>query len=197
MFKTNDFILWKKLSDGRKMPVCPLTQKAEGYQDRANGVNYADAHALADLHGQGHRVGFVFYETAPYWFVDIDHCIDEAGQYSQIACELIEAFGTCAIETSQGGDGLHIFGTYVGTFPAHACKNTDLNIELYHRERFVALTEDWLTASDGVDVAPAAGVMEGVIAKFFPPSVALDPVAWSTEAREGYDGPVDDLTLLY
>lgn len=83
-------------------------------------------------------VGFVFTSDDSYFFIDIDHCLID-GKWSPLAIELCQTFTGCYVEISQSGTGLHIIGSY-SSIPEHSCKNIALGLELYHTERFVALT---------------------------------------------------------
>ena len=66
---------------------------------------------------------------------------------------MCQAFAGAAVEVSQSGRGLHIFGT--GTIPPHACKNIEQGMELYHEGRFVLLSGNQASgnaASDHSDI---------------------------------------------
>lgn len=147
-----------------------------------------EAVAAALQPGRVDGVGFVFTATDPFWFLDIDNCLTNAG-WSALATELVQATAGAAVEVSQSGTGLHIIGS--GVVPPHGCKNTALGLELYHTERFVALTGTGATGSAAHD---ASAALPGLVAKYFPPAVAGE-VAGDGPCPE-WDGHTDDAELL-
>lgn len=183
------FILWT-VRNGKKLPISYATAGVCSAHDPAAWIDYATAELLAN---NEYRVGFVFTPSDPFFFLDIDNCATPAG-WSPLARDVIAALPGAAIEVSQSGKGLHLFGRYSGACPPHACKNAALGLELYHEGRFVALTGDRAVGNAGVDCTVA---LAGVIARWFPPAAA-SPVAaeWTDAPCEGYTGPADDAQLL-
>ncbi len=78
------------------------------FQSASNAVSHL---------GPGHGVGFSFTDADPFWFLDIDHCIDAEGHHSDVAQWLCSEFKGAAVEISSSGKGLHLFGC--GKAPAH------------------------------------------------------------------------------
>ena len=70
-------------------------------------------------------------------FIDIDHCVDQDGVFSEAAIDIIESFGPQYIEYSQSGTGIHIIAK--GTIPK-SFKNSRNGIEMYNNARFCSLT---------------------------------------------------------
>ena len=168
------FILWRlDTRNGKKIkfPIDPRTslpfKKGSDWLRNSNLCVSADQ-ALATLGKltEGYGLGFVFKESDPFFFLDIDHCQKSDGQNrSPLALNLLQRLDGAAVEISQSGTGLHIFGQ--GHVPEHACKNTKLGIELYTARRFVALTGTDATGSTNIDCAAA---MSKIVAEYFPPS---------------------------
>lgn len=134
------WILWKLTErDGKavKLPVSPHTGQLCNAHDTANHVTHAEALAAAGRYGAG--VGFVFTESDPFFFLDIDHCLTASG-WSQGALEIVAALPGAAVEISQSGEGLHVFGRGGANLP-HGCRNSAMGLELYTSGRFVALTD--------------------------------------------------------
>lgn len=125
-----------------KIPFCPVTMRPCNAHDPANWMSAEMALANAEMFGAGYGIGFVFTDQDPFWFLDIDHCIDSSGQFNEIAKELLTLLAGCAVEISMSGTGLHLFG--IGYVPPHRNKNVELGIELYTEKRFVALTGNML-----------------------------------------------------
>ena len=159
-----------------------------GPTDQSAWCDYATALAAAQQHG--HNVGFVFHEGDGLFFLDIYNCL-ENGTWSPIAQHLMSVWGNhVAIEVSQSGKGLHIFG-YASQIPEHGCKNLALGLELYHRDRFVAFTDNQSWGTIDLDMSQT---LAGVVAAYLPRTAASrDVVDWCDEG----DGPEpDDAKLL-
>ena len=136
-------------------------------------------------------VGFVFTDTDPYFFIDIDHCLID-GAWSPVAVELCQTFAGCYVEISQSGTALHIIGRY-SSIPEHTCKNIPLGIELYHTERFVALTGSSAQVSWEHD---ATGALNTVIARYFPNEESTVSVKWTDSPQVGSNPIEDDVKLI-
>lgn len=136
-------------------------------------------------------VGFVFTDTDPYFFIDIDHCLID-GAWSPLAVELCQTFAGCYVEISQSGTGLHIIGRY-SSIPEHTCKNIPLGIELYHTERFVALTG---SSAQGSWEHDATGALNTVIARYFPKEESTVSVKWADSPQVGSNPIEDDAKLI-
>ena len=195
------FILFKLVPrpDGRtdKLPVDHRTLqvfiKGEDWQqDPKAWTTAANACAMAKLCGPDHGVGFFFTAADPFFFLDIDKCL-QGNEWTPLALELINKLPGAAVEVSQSGAGLHIFGRYGGPAPDHAKKNEPLGLELYTEKRFVALTGDRIQGSAGTD---CTANLAAVIATYYPPKAYHSGKEWTTEAVAEYTGPTDDDELI-
>lgn len=148
--------------------------------------------AAAVAAGRGHGVGFVFTPDDPFFFLDIDGALQADGQWSPIAIDLCNRFAGAAIEVSQSGTGLHIFGT--GTIPEHGCKNIPLGLEFYHEARFAALTGINAVGNILTDHSAQLGV---IVPHYFPVGVtSAGPEEWTSEPVADWDGPTNDDDLI-
>lgn len=142
--KFNQFIIYKLITkeDGRvdKVPIDYNTIKPINAHDQKNWLDANKATNIAKIYGEEYGVGFVLTSSDPFFFIDIDHCLLSEGLWSSIAHELCDLFPEAAVEVSQSREGLHIIGSYTQDIPKHKCKNSELSIELYTNQRFVALT---------------------------------------------------------
>ena len=132
-----------KITPGKtdKYPIDHRTAQVANALNPDIWLDADTAISTARLFGSEYRVGFVFTEKDPFFFLDIDNCLLADGvTWSPLALELIGMLPGAAVEISQSGRGLHVFGSYSGEMPEHACKNIQLGIELYHKDRFVVLT---------------------------------------------------------
>lgn len=193
------FVLYKLIPKGdgsfNKIPVNPYTrapfQKGSDWQrDTSAMSDFATASANCI---DGYGVGFLFTPNDPFFFLDIDKCLNPDGaSWSPLALELINALPGAAVEVSSSGKGLHIIGT--GTPPPnHANKNQALGLELYTEWRFVALTGYHASGDASAQLSPN---ISAVVAKYFPIGAALDRSTWTSEPCAEWSGPQDDAELI-
>lgn len=140
--------------------------------------------------GHAHGVAFVFTESDPFWFLDIDDALND-GQWSPLACDLLARTAGAAVEVSASGNGLHVFGS--GPVPPHGCKNVAQGLEFYHAHRFVALTGTHASGSASWRNDEAVAQL---IAAYFPPGAGTDWSEWTDEPVPEWDGHTDDDELL-
>lgn len=159
-----------------KFPIDPKTGRFASSTDPATWGTYAQAEAT------GLPVGFVLTAASRIWCLDIDGALQSDNTWSPLALELVAAIPGAAVEVSQSGKGLHIWG--YGVPPAHKCKNTALGIELYHAARFIALGQPGATGEVWQDYSAALAT---VAAKYF--SADAGPTGSSAEWT---DGPCDE-----
>ena len=184
-------------ADGKtdKLPVDHRTlqvfKRNDGWQ--TDPTAWTDAVTAANLVatlGPDYGIGFFFTDNDPFFFLDIDNCLVN-NQWSDIAQTLCASFPGAAIEVSQSGTGLHIFGKYT-VVPPHGCKNTALGLELYTSKRFVALTGVNTVGDAGTDCTL---MLPGVISQYFPASEEPDAPVSDGPAPE-WNGPTDDDELI-
>lgn len=156
-------------------------------------TDHATAIASAAQFGGSYGVGFVFTEADPFWFLDLDGCLlADGSDWSPLAKQLCGAFAGAAVEVSQSGRGLHIFGS--GRPPLHGCKNEALGLELYHTGRFVALTG---TSAAGNAATDCSAILPALVANFFPPDAAQAmEQGWTEGPAAEWRGPTDDDELI-
>lgn len=168
----------------RKFPIDPATGRPADGQDPRNWMTAEQA--LAD----GRPVGFVFTEADPFFFLDIDNALQADNTWSPLAQSLCARLAGCAVEVSQSGRGLHVFGR---TAPVeHGKRNHAEGLELYTSRRFVALTG---TGADGDAGHDATGALAALVGEYFPPG-ADAPGAYGEGPRPEWRGPTDDDDLI-
>lgn len=194
------FTLYKKVQSktrpGKvdKFP-CNICGDVVDAHDSKHWVTVDEAIAAATIFGEPYGVGFVFTPSDPFFFLDIDGAWD-GKQWSELAQKLINSMQGCAVEVSQSNTGLHIFGTYQGDEPDHACKNIPLGIELYTSGRFCALT--------GINATGDAShngteQLNTLITDYFPFDSTVDQTKlnWTTTHVRGESQPItDDIKLI-
>jgi hypothetical protein len=172
-----------------KLPVSPHTGRVCNAHNPAEWVSRAEAGAT------GLPVAFVFTEADPFFFLDIDGAYGPSG-WSKTATDLCTMFAGCAVEISQSGKGLHIFGTTPESME-HGKKNMAEGLELYTSGRFVALTGSGLTGS--AEHVPPVETYRAMINTWFPPNapgVAGEPAEWTEAPCPEWSGPADDADLI-
>jgi hypothetical protein len=192
----NQFILWKLVPqpDGsapKKLPVDWRTASVDNAHNPEIWLDATSAMQCADLFGDDHGVGFVFTANDPFFFVDIDKCLEPTNQWSPLANTLMSMFPGAAIEVSQSGRGLHIIGK--GVSPDHSCKNVPLGIEFYTQDRFVALTGTNAVGDANIDCSAS---LSSISQLYFPPSEATEAVEWTDKPVEGYTSTETDVELI-
>ena len=135
-----------------KLPIDHRTGNVANAHDPAIWTDKATATATATRLGPSYGVGFVFTEQDPFWFLDIDDCLQADGTWSPLAISLLNVFPGAYVEVSSSGKGLHIIAS--GTVPQHGCRNAEHKLELYHAGRFVALTGTHASGSARLDFTP-------------------------------------------
>lgn len=177
-----------------KFPCDASGRKADAHSPE-NWLSFEGAATSAQQFGTGWGVGFVLTPDTKLFCLDIDDCLQPDGQWSPLALQICGLFPGAAIEISQSGQGLHVWGSYSGDMPAHGCKNTALHVELYSERRFIALG---LPDSAVGDVATDCSLsLHAAIAAYFPPDATVgDAAEWTTEPVPEWVGPVDDAELI-
>jgi len=194
-----NFILYKLVPRENKVDKLPVDfrtgqvfkQGDNWQQDPAARTDAQTALTIAATLGDSYGVGFFFTVNDPFFFVDIDKCLLPSGQWSPIAHDLIKRLPGAAVEISQSGAGLHIFGT--GEVPEHACKNIAAGIELYTSGRFVALTGFGASGNAATD---CTAYTVSMVNDYFPPKITARGDEWTSEPLEEYTPFKDDEALI-
>lgn len=174
-----------------KFPVDFRTGRVVSAHDPQYWTDAQTAIAAAAQYGQGYGLAFVFTEADPFWFLDLDDCLLPDNTWSPVAQTLCQAFAGAAVEVSQSGRGLHIFGT--GRPPAHGCKNATYGLEFYHAGRFVALTG---INAVGNCLTDFSQVLPSLVTNYFPNEGAALGSDWTDGPRDDWRGPKDDEELI-
>lgn len=153
-------------------------------------MDFATAHAAAVRLGLG--VGFTFTASDPFFFVDVDGCLNEAGQWSPAAQQLCAWFAGAAVEVSHSGRGLHIIGTGRAPEPRKIkCGNV---FDLFTEKRFVALTFRHLIGDAATD---HTGQLANLVYSYLQPGPGEGADAELTESPvPEWRGPENDADLI-
>lgn len=177
-----------------KFPCDFRTGRVVGAHDPAVWTDAPTAIAAAATLGPAYGVGFVLTDHDPFFCLDVDGAYDPATGWSAVANWAMQSFPGAAVEVSQSGKGLHIFGRY-SHVPPHKTKAGQFGLELYHNGRFIALTGSHAQGSADVDFT---AVLSSVIASTFPPDAAdlHGSDGWTTGPCAAWRGPEDDDKLI-
>lgn len=121
--------------------------------------------------------------------IDLDHCIEENGDYTELASKTFKLSDGTYCERSVSGKGLHIFGKTSGADLRSFSKDGDM--EFYREARFIAVTGDYFgsNALKSLDTAPMKELLESKFAKRAPVTNAgrgIEGLAQMND-REVYD----------
>lgn len=85
--------------------------------------------------------GLAFVLTEGYVFIDIDHSVDEQGNYSDLTKKLLNELPNTYAERSCSGKGVHIIckGDLGENYKR---RNDEIGLEMYQTKRFVCITGD-------------------------------------------------------
>jgi hypothetical protein len=174
-----------------KIPVSPHTGEVCTAHDPQHWTTADHACQVATAWGPGYGVAFSFQESDPFFFVDIDNAYDGVN-WSPVAQHIASMFPGAAMELSQSGKGMHIFGT--GRAPAHGKKNAALGLEFYTELRFVALTGVGAMGNAATDHTAA---LHALTAQYFPAGASANgDFSLSDGPVPEWRGPTDDADLI-
>lgn len=175
-----------------KIPIDPTGGHNVDAQSPTNWRTYEQAVAT------GLPVGFVFTESDPFGFIDLDGCRDpQTGEWNQTAAYVMGVFAGCAMEISQSGTGGHIFFTIPPGAGPHGTRCKALAGEMYTARRFVAFTGAGLVG-DCQTVPDAAGY-NAFVNLYFPqrPAVCRPQTATGGHLSQCQSGAAQRMTGSY
>lgn len=181
-----------------KLPVDWRTGKVFlpglGWQDDPTAVTSYDVVALMVRQlGPAYRVGFLFTVADPFFFLDLDNCILPSGEWTAGATTIVDYFVGAAVEVSQSGTGLHVFGSYQGYAPPHTCQYKPFDVDLFTDHRFATLTGDQAYGDAALDCTAR---LVSAIPVYWPPKEYTLGQEWTEYPVPEYTGPEDDDELI-
>ena len=177
-----------------KFPVSPHTGEVVDAHDPRHWVTYEVAQAaLSGRVGGAQGITFSFTEPDPFFFIDIDHCLQADGQWDPNALGVVAAFPGAEVEVSVSGTGLHIFGIGV-PIPGYKVKARDGSFDIYLAKRFVAYTGNG--TGDATQWDHSAALQATQAARFDMRPAGVESAEWTTEPDPEWAGPPDDEALI-
>lgn len=198
------FIVWKSIAGlpgtkPRKVPFNPARGENINHLEPGNWSDYATASAAAQAGGPDCGVAFVVTPDDPVFLLDLDNCIDDAGQTAPWAQQIGMMFPGAWMEKSTSGTGWHIMGhcnraaleDLKSKFVPHGHPTGATDGEFYDWGRFVALGQ---------------GNVGGALGQDWTNSILQLPIPRKSEdggdldsfqtAEADYTGPADDAELI-
>ena len=189
------WILWRYEIEGDRQTKKPYSAYYDGPASVTNPKTWAYlSQAQARLkYGDFSGLGYVFTKGDGLTFIDLDHCIDDSGELSPFAREIIALFPKTYTEYSVSETGLHLI--VKGSVPA-AYKSDQ--IEIYSAARYVALTGN---AIEVLEPQPAQEALNELVERYKITAAQAVPLMERTapgysdktvlqRARKGGNGPV-------
>ena len=145
----------------KKMPINPHNGTAASVSDPESWGTLGEVMAARKQYGC-QAIGFALTKDDPYFFVDLDKCVDlETSEVAPWAMEIVHDLNTYT-ERSVSGTGLHAVGE--GTAPEGGKKKGQ--VEIYDRERFVIMTGNLMPGTP-TEPMPRQKELEELHAKVF------------------------------
>ena len=199
------FCVWAYRTPGgkrTKVPYNPCTGQGARSNDQATFSSFQKAKAALDRRpGKYSGLGIgIFGELVG---VDIDHCIDESGELSPLAREIVDKLGSYA-EKSPSGSGVHIL-CRAHNLPyeegRYYLNNNSLGLEVYpagKTNRFLTLTGDALNCENvNVRTDEVVELLEKYMQKGVTNRYTPDASSLAETAAEPSDSDIfDDADLL-
>ncbi len=186
------FVAWRPVphAGGKvdKIPYDPRTGYDSDAQDPATHLTAEDARHYA---AHGVLVGIVIFEGCGLFCVDLDGALQESGQWSPFAVDVLQRFPGACVEVSYSGRGLHIFGS-CAPMPDHRTRVNGVPLEVYTRRRFIALTGTHMAGDVTGDHTLA---LAALIAQHLPEPVAARG-EWTTGPYVGWRGGGTDEQII-
>lgn len=179
------FVNWTTWN-GTKVP-CDIFGKTIDAHDPANWVTYDVAKV------SGLPVAFVLSDNDPFFFIDLDNCLDQATlQWTAESTAIFQSFPGAWGEVSQSGRGLHIIGKCDPRLLSDRRHKWEGNKEFYTTKRFIAFgSGDW--APIGGTLYPDADWTRQLLS-FVPKAPELGDLPEGVDPN--WDGPEDDDELI-
>jgi len=133
--------LWV-VADKDKLPYTPTTGKLAKSNNANTWQTYEQAHAALKRHPDKYlAIGRMFTRESTITVIDLDHCVDEQGNISPWASDLLQRFSSYA-EYSPSGHGIHLWisGNIPANIPADIEADGERRIEMYDHGRYFTWT---------------------------------------------------------
>ena len=131
--------LWRKTTAGKKEPINPHTGGGAMSNQPSTWADFDTAYEMREKYPNN---GFGFFLGGGYAGIDIDDCIDDNGDISDMAAKIIERMNTYT-EISPSKHGVHMLFRVSDGFTRegkYGARNDALGLELYCGGRYLTVT---------------------------------------------------------
>lgn len=144
----------------KKLPCNPLTgTKAMSNNPKTWGTYQQAIDSVKKYGFEG--IGFMFYpQNIPLVGIDLDNCLDDNGNPSKLAQDVIDLIGGYW-EISPSGKGLH--GLVLGQLPTGKRKNAKMGFEMYESGRYFTITGNQFVGSELVECTDKLSELHAMI----------------------------------
>lgn len=144
----DQWVCWKRVdnpngSKPKKLPIDPKSGKPATPTDPGTWASFEAATIGAEKF-RCDGIGFVLTKECGIVGVDIDHCIDPQGTFTDVATAIVGKQQTY-MEFSPSGDGIHLL--FHGAKPPKGCRNQETGVEMYDDGRYLTVTGNLLPNS--------------------------------------------------
>ncbi|MGF6996334.1 AAA family ATPase [Paraburkholderia sp. GAS32] len=188
------WVLWQWHYDSESERWTKPPRQCDGQFARTNDPGTwatFDAAHRAYLDGDFDGIGIVLRDDLVG--IDLDHVLDEIGELTPLATEIVERFRGAYMEKSPSGDGLHILS--LGTFARFGKGTEHKNIECYGQgsSRYFTVTGHEL--SNGAEITDQPEALDWLYEAHFRKSTAAD-AKLPTVTDGGVAKILDDAVIL-
>lgn len=189
----------KKQDKLLKLPLNPITFHKHNPHDPEIWLSYGAAVEKLIGYEKNYGIGFVLTENDPFFCLDIDGCLIGKA-LNPLYCDIVDKLEPCAIEISQSGQGLHVWGKYKNILKHITDSTIKINhksLELYSAKQFIFLTGDIWLNHEGTCDYDATQAINALITSHFTKTESVNEIqAWSDEPHPDWDGYSDDEELI-
>ncbi len=168
-----------------KVPVSTKTGRYAKVNDPSTWTSFK--HSLAGYDNEESNldgIGFVFSRDDPFVGIDLDDCLDEQGNLSTLAQQVITEVGSYT-EVSPSGKGVKVIAKSL--IPVSSRRDSSRGIEIYGSDRFFTITGNAIGCHP--DINDCTVSLPSLIRELFPDTLkaltpnpvkaALPNVSWS------------------
>jgi len=189
------WVCWKYITRGGKQTKCPVNARGGGRADSTDPATWAsfDEVVAAWKTGGYAGIGYVFTADGPFAGIDLDGCIDDAGNIVSAARQIINELNSYT-EISPSGRGVKVF--IAGRKPdGVGCKSKAIpgfkDSEVYDRDRFFTVTGQRVPDTPA-EVEDRQAALDALCIRLWPKK--RPPHLNGTVASAGFSG--DDEALI-
>jgi len=182
-----------------KLPLNPVTFYKHNPHDPKIWLSYDAAVEKLIGYEKNYGLGFVLTDKDPFFCLDIDGCLIGKA-LNPLYSDLVDRLENCAIEVSQSGQGLHVWGQYKNILKHTTDSTVKINhkpLELYSAKQFIFLTGDIWLKHEGTCDYDATQAVNTLITEYFTRTENVNEIqAWTDEPHPDWDGYPDDEELI-